>query len=76
MTGLRVAIRPVKFKQPMPKQPGVIIGLSSVDTDGGKNVRVSVVATDVTTTGFNAKFTTWSDSVTYGLAASWLAIAA
>jgi hypothetical protein len=76
VTGLRVAIRNVKFKQPMPKQPAVILGFTSLDAGADKNLRARVEATDVTTTGFNAKFTTWSDSVTYGLSASWIAIAA
>jgi hypothetical protein len=60
----------------MPKQPAVVIGLTTIDAHRDRNVRVKVEATDVTTTGFNAKFSTWFDSVTYGLAASWIAVTA
>jgi hypothetical protein len=74
VVGLRVVIRPVKFKQPMPTQPAVIMGLTNLDAGAGKNLRVRVEAVDVTTTGFNAKFMTWADSVTYGIIASWIAV--
>jgi len=74
VNGLRIVTRPVKFKQPMPTVPAVILGFTSVDAGEGKNVRVRVEPENVTTTGFNAKFSTWADSVTFGLKASWIAI--
>lgn len=74
--GLRTVVRSVKFPQAMPKPPAVIMGFTLLDAHRDKNLRVRVTAEDVTTTGFNAKFITWSDSVTYGLRASWIAITA
>jgi hypothetical protein len=48
--------------------------LTHLDAGAGTNLRVSVEAGDITTTGFNAKFTTWDDSVTFGVTASWIAV--
>jgi hypothetical protein len=74
VVGLRVVIRPVKFQQPTKTQPAVIMGLTHLDAGTEKNLRVRVEAVDITTTGFNAKFITWADSVTYGVMASWIAV--
>jgi hypothetical protein len=75
-TGLRTVTRHVAFNQPFTKPPAVILGLTSVDAAEGKNLRVRVEAANVSTTGFNVKFTTWFDSITYGLRASWIAVGA
>jgi|SRR5215510_222369 len=76
VAGLRVVTRPVKFPQTMPKTPAVILGFTNLDANGEKNLRVRVEPENITTTGFNVKFTTWSDSVIYGIRASWIAVAA
>jgi len=65
----------VKFPAPFNKKPAVTCGLTSLDAAQGTNLRARVEVLDVTATGFNMRFTTWGDSVTYGMSASWLAVA-
>jgi hypothetical protein len=72
--GLRTVTRFVKFPYPFSEVPAVIMGLTGLDADAGKNLRVFVQAADITPTGFNVKFQTWHDSVTYGIRASWIAM--
>jgi hypothetical protein len=74
VVGQRVVIRPVHFPQPTKTHPAVIMGITHLDAGTEKNLSVRVEAVDITITGFNAKFTTWADSVTYGVIASWIAV--
>lgn len=74
LCGVRTVTRYVKFSVPFPNEPSVIMGITKLDAGATTNLRVNVEAADVTTTGFNARFTTWDDSVTFGVSASWIAV--
>lgn len=72
--GPRSTTRHVDFTVPFGRVPQVVIGLASIDTGSGPGVRITVAASNITRYGFDAVFTTWLDSVAYGLAANWIAI--
>ena len=56
--------------------PRVMMSISTLDLSGETNVRVyaRVVHGSITTTGFKYDLATFSDSVVYGVGASWIAI--
>ena len=52
----------------------MLLSLSGLDSDSGTNLRVEVVAEDITRDGFVARVKTWWDTKLYGVTISWLAI--
>lgn len=54
--------------------PSVMVSLSMWDIDHLKNSRVDLVAEDVTSTGFDFVFRTWSDTRVARIRADWTAI--
>jgi hypothetical protein len=74
-SGNRSLTKHVNFTVPFNQVPQVVINLSYVDTSNSHGTRVMVSASNITRYGFDAVFGTWADSMTYGLSASWIAIA-
>jgi len=72
-TGSRAFTIPVTFSKNFSSPPAVIISLKTFDISSSAGIRASVRANDITATGFNAVFSTWSGSVVYYLAADWMA---
>jgi hypothetical protein len=72
--GERLVKRYVSFAQGVfTKAPAVMVALSLMDTGNRANTRVEAYAENVSQSGFNMVFRTWSDSVTHGLSATWIA---
>lgn len=61
------------FDPPLLYTPKVSVALSSLDTLGGTNTRVSSWAEDVTCHGFTVHVSSWHDSVVYSAKVSWIA---
>jgi hypothetical protein len=55
----------VRFDRPFSKTPHVAVALNGVDFGVQANLRVQVVAVDITTTGFAWQINSWGDSVLY-----------
>lgn len=58
------------FTQP----PHITFSIYHLDAKGDKNTRVSILAKEVSRTGFKIFFETWADSEIYGCNVRWLAI--
>lgn len=63
----------VKFKKKFPQPPHVVAALSYLDNIKEHNLRIGVKVRSVTKEGFEAVFTTWSDTRIYGSGVTWLA---
>jgi len=64
-----------KFKylhKTYPNPPRIAVGLTWLDVDHSKNLRISAKASDVTTANFNAELNAWSDTILYGAGMSYL----
>jgi hypothetical protein len=66
--------RYVGFQPPLAVLPVIHIALSIIDADASANVRVNVLATNITTSGFYLRIEVWADTILYAAKASWLAI--
>ncbi len=62
------------FDESFVAPPSVMVGLSMWDIDHKKNSRVDLLAEDVTSTGFDFVFRTWSDTRVARIRAEWTAI--
>ncbi|MFW2587893.1 H-type lectin domain-containing protein [Sagittula sp. SSi028] len=74
--GARERRRAVIFSDPFAEVPVVHVGLSLWDMDQGANVRADISAENVTTTGFELVFRTWSDTKVARVRMNWLAMGA
>ncbi|KAL8732411.1 MAG: hypothetical protein Q9166_002811 [cf. Caloplaca sp. 2 TL-2023] len=64
----------INFAHPFQGQPPkVICWLTTVDMDSKYNWRIKTYATDVDTNGFTVHIDTWSDTIMYQAAMTWLA---
>lgn len=72
-SGERVFTRAVTFESKFANPPKVVIGLSGLDVNATKNNRVVVTAKNITDSGFQVEYKTWSDTILYGVWADWLA---
>ncbi|WP_039017218.1 H-type lectin domain-containing protein [Halocynthiibacter namhaensis] len=72
--GQRQSRRAVAFSEPFSRIPVVQVSMSMWDIDKHSNMRGDLQAENVTTTGFELVFRTWSDSRVARIRASWLAI--
>ncbi len=62
------------FAEPFVSAPAVMVGVSMWDIDHKANARVDISAENVTVTGFEIVFRTWSDSRIARIRADWMAI--
>lgn len=61
------------FDEPFVEPPSVMVGLSMWDIDHRKNSRVDLLTENVTATGFDFVFRTWSDTRVARIRAEWTA---
>lgn len=72
-SGERVFTRAVTFESKFANPPKVVIGLNGLDVGSTKNNRVVVTAKNITDSGFQVEYKTWSDTILYAVWANWLA---
>ncbi|SMX38142.1 H-type lectin domain-containing protein [Maliponia aquimaris] len=72
--GARERRKPVLFSEPFLSDPTVQVSLSLWDMDQGANVRADIAAENITPTGFDLVFRTWSDTRVARVRMSWTAI--
>ena len=73
-SGPRKVSRAVEFSEAVSAQPMVHVSLSMWDMGNDSNARADIRAENVTVTGFDLVFRTWSDMRIARVSASWLAI--
>ena len=73
-SGKRERRKPVRFNAAFASPPVVQVSVSLWDMDTTVAIRAELVAENVTETGFDIVFRTWSDSRIARLRASWMAI--
>lgn len=73
-SGGRSAVYDIKFTDQYQSPPAVFITMSGHDSDAVPNARIVVWAKNVTTTGFQAEFYTWENSIINTVWAPWLAV--
>ncbi|KAH6981604.1 hypothetical protein BKA56DRAFT_731119 [Ilyonectria sp. MPI-CAGE-AT-0026] len=61
------------FSRPFNKPPNVVAFISGFDSIKGRSVRIDVKASAIDRNGFTLDISTWSDSIIYQIAASWIA---
>jgi hypothetical protein len=66
----------VFFAEPFVNPPIVHLGLTGFDMDQRDSNRLTLNATDISTTGFVAEVSTWRETRIYSVAFSWLALGA
>jgi hypothetical protein len=64
------------FDEPFLDPPAVTVGISMWDIDHQANARVDISADNITASGFEIVFRTWSDSRIARIRADWMAIGA
>jgi hypothetical protein len=73
-TGFRSFDKFVAFQNPLLTTPIVQVNLCEVDSDAQHNLRVEVLALNVTNVGFTLRMQTWSDTKLYAVRANWFAV--
>ena len=73
-TGPRERRKAVVFTEPFRTPPSVHVAVSMWDVDQGANLRVDISADNVSTTGFDLVFGTWSDTRVARVRMNWMAI--
>jgi len=71
--GTRTFDKRINFSPSFQKAPKVIVGLSGLDADQSKNIRVRLEAHAVDPNGFTARILTWGDTSLFGVGVNWLA---
>ena len=72
--GARERRKAVRFSERFRTPPTVQVSLSMWDMDQSANARADLVADNITETGFDLVFRTWSDTRVARVRMSWLAI--
>lgn len=72
--GSRERRKSVSFAEAFASPPAVHVSLSMWDMDTRTAIRADIAAENITETGFDLVFRTWSDSRIARVRASWLAI--
>ena len=75
-SGSRTSDRSVKFHKVYDVPPRVVLATTNLDTAAHTNLRYHVNVIKVDTRGFTVRFGTWGDSITYGIAVTWVSIPA
>jgi hypothetical protein len=73
-TGERLFDAEIKFPVPFTAPPVVMISLTGLDSQGGRNTRVIIASQDVTAYDFEVLVRTWDDSIVYSVYGTWIAI--
>ncbi|MBE9637747.1 H-type lectin domain-containing protein [Salipiger mangrovisoli] len=73
-SGDRERRRHISFAEPFASPPNVQVVLSLWDIDNGGNIRADLGAENVSETGFDMVFRTWSDTRVARVRLSWMAI--
>ncbi|KAJ5218450.1 uncharacterized protein N7498_000549 [Penicillium cinerascens] len=63
----------IQFSTPFSSAPKVACFLTYFDMEKGKNWRLKVIPSNITSTGFKITIKSWFDSVLYGASATWVA---
>jgi len=72
-TGDRYFDVPITFQAPFVGPPLVQVSLATLDADGGPNLRVEVLAVNITPLQFTLRMHTWADTKLYVVHATWIA---
>jgi hypothetical protein len=64
----------VAFDTPFGATPVIHIGLTGFDMDQRDSGRISLKATEISSSGFRMEISTWLETRIYGVECSWLAI--
>ncbi|CAF3315789.1 unnamed protein product [Rotaria socialis] len=70
----RNVVQGVRFSQPFTQTPQVLhVGFYHIDVGGPQGTHVRFAKEHMTPYGFNIRFVSWSDDITYNLCVEWLA---
>ena len=69
--GARAVRKSVMFSQPFANTPHVQVSMAMWDISNNTNIRADVQAEDITETGFNIVFRTWSDTQVARVRVAW-----
>jgi hypothetical protein len=72
-SGERIQKIAVSFPFPFAETPQIVVALSKMDVDKGRNTRISVGAESISAAGFTVLFYTWADTLLYSADAVWIA---
>lgn len=72
--GARERRKTVRFSEPFARPPSVQVSMSMWDMDTSAAIRAELVAENISATGFDVVFRTWSDSRVARVRAAWMAI--
>jgi hypothetical protein len=73
-SGERTFTATVKFNSPFRVPPQVSLAISGQDVGIEKNIRLQVIAKNITVDGFELTYRTWFDTVVFSAWATWTAI--
>ncbi|MCV3212003.1 RICIN domain-containing protein [Plectonema radiosum NIES-515] len=73
-SGERTFTTTVKFNSPFRVPPQVSLAISGQDVGIAKNIRLQVIAKNITVDGFELTYKTWFDTVVFSAWATWTAI--
>ena len=62
----------INFEQKYERVPRVMTIINKLDSDKNYNLRISVFAGNVDTSGFDLTIQTWADTIIYGVRISWM----
>ncbi|KAJ8311758.1 hypothetical protein KUTeg_011113 [Tegillarca granosa] len=66
-------IRTIIFHTPFSRTPSIVHGVTLLDSNSNKNLRIKVSTNSISRFGFTLKLATWGDTVLYGLTVRWMA---
>ncbi|BFZ17485.1 hypothetical protein BsWGS_20523 [Bradybaena similaris] len=66
----------ITFPQSFIAPPSVLMSVTSLDADQGKNLRYSTRLTEHTARGFRGSCFTWWDTIIYSMRVHWIAVGA
>ncbi|VDI52363.1 Hypothetical predicted protein [Mytilus galloprovincialis] len=63
----------IRFRRPFRRTPALVVGMTSLDTYRGTNVRVTTKVLHLSNHGFILHIKTWGGSITYNVVYTWMA---
>lgn len=72
--GDRFFDRAIVFQTPLIGTPIIQANLAAIDSDATPNLRVELLVTNVTSTGFTLRIHAWADTRLFRVRANWLAV--
>lgn len=73
-SGKRWARQSLRFSVPFQAPPSIQLSMAMIDADSARNLRLELIAEDVSAEGFTAVAHTWSDTRIGRLKLNWVAI--